>query len=346
MNEFELIEQIFNQQKSLNPSQKSDRQSQGGNHTHIETDCTDIANFTTDIATEIICGIGDDSAVLKPATGQQLVSCVDTLISGRHFPKNTAPFAIGYKSVAVNLSDLAAMGAKPHSILLAISLPSVDKTWLTEFAQGLFACCQPHGVTLIGGDTTKSEVLSITITALGFANQCVYRAGANVGDLIAVSGTLGDATYALAPVLAGKPHPLQHRLDTPTPRVSLGLALNGLASSMMDVSDGLLQDLGHILTASDVSAKLDIDKLPTHPLLHALPQTTRLTHQLSGGDDYELLFTFPQAVKQQVLALANQDVPISIIGEVTQKNNNNQKIALYFNGQSYIKPSDSGYQHF
>jgi thiamine-monophosphate kinase len=234
-------------------------------------------------------GVGDDSALLTPPQGQQLVICADTSVAGRHFPLETHPHAVGWKSVAVNLSDIAAMGAKPHSILLALSLPQIDHAWLKDFSQGLYDCCDQFGVSLIGGDTTQSPHLTITVTALGWIEhgQGVLRSGAKPGDYICVSGTVGDAAYGLAHL----GHPLQQRLDYPTPRCELGAALKGLASSMIDVSDGLAQDLGHILQASKVGATLELENLPlSDTLLHLEPQQ-RYHYALAGGDDYELCFT-------------------------------------------------------
>ena len=194
-------------------------------------------------------GIGDDCAVTTPPQGMQLVSCVDTLVAGRHFPLNTSAHAIGWKSVAVNLSDLAAMGATAHSILLALSLPKIEDDWLAEFSRGVAECCKTYNVQLIGGDTTQSPTLTVSITALGWIKtaQAILRSGAQVGDLIVVSGEIGSAAYALR-------HPnsaLQATLDYPQPQLALGQSLVGFASSMIDISDGLAQDLGHILSASN-----------------------------------------------------------------------------------------------
>ena len=181
-------------------------------------------------------GVGDDSALVNPPPGHQLVICADTLVAGRHFPYDTSPHAIGWKSVAVNLSDIAAMGAKPHSILLALSLPQIDHAWLKGFSQGLYDCCDQFGVSLIGGDTTKGPHLALSVTAMGWieAGKAVTRSGAQVGDLIVVSGTVGDAAFALQHL----GHSLQQRLDYPTPRCELGHLLKGLAHSMIDISDG------------------------------------------------------------------------------------------------------------
>uniref|UniRef100_UPI00289C5FCD thiamine-phosphate kinase n=1 Tax=Acinetobacter variabilis TaxID=70346 RepID=UPI00289C5FCD len=244
-------------------------------------------------------GVGDDSALLTPPLQQQLVICADTLVAGRHFPLDTDPHAIGWKSVAVNLSDIAAMGATPHSILLALSLPQIDHDWLKAFSQGLYDCCDQFGVSLIGGDTTQSPHLTLSVTALGWVEigKAVPRSGAKPGDLICVSGTVGDAAYALNHL----GHPLQKRLDYPTPRCQLGTALKGLANSMIDVSDGLAQDLGHILKASQVGATLGLEKLPISPALQALNDEQRWQYALAGGDDYELCFTISPQNYQKLL---------------------------------------------
>ena len=283
-------------------------------------------------------GVGDDSAVLTPPPQQQLVICTDTSVAGRHFPLETDPHAIGWKSVAVNLSDIAAMGATPHSILLALSLPQIDHAWLKAFSQGLYDCCDQFGVSLIGGDTIQSPHLTISITALGWVDsgQAIPRSGAQPGDLICVSGTVGDAAFAL-----NHPgHPLQQRLDYPSPRCQLGAALKGLAHSMIDVSDGLAQDLGHILQASQVGATLALDKLPLSPALHTLRDEQKWQYALAGGDDYELCFTISPQNYEKLLQ-KQIDVSISIIGTV------HSSLGLTFekNGIDHLLQFN-GYQHF
>jgi thiamine-monophosphate kinase len=288
--------------------------------------------------TDVSLGIGDDSAIVTPPLTQQLVICTDTLVAGRHFPLDTSAHAIGWKSVAVNLSDLAAMGAKPHSILLALSLPTVDHDWLAGFSQGLFACCDQFGVALIGGDTTQSTQLTITVTALGWIEQgqAITRASAQVGDHICVSGQVGDAAFGLQHL----GHPLQQRLDYPTPRCQLGQQLKGLASSMIDVSDGLAQDLGHILKASNVGAKLSLDQLPIDTSLKELDLRQAWHYALAGGDDYELCFTIsPQNYEK--LSGQQLDVPLTIIGKITQQT------GLLFEYMGENCPLQiHGYQHF
>ncbi|ENW22182.1 thiamine-phosphate kinase [Acinetobacter haemolyticus] len=287
---------------------------------------------------DVSLGIGDDSAIVTPPPAQQLVICTDTLVAGRHFPLNTSAHAIGWKSVAVNLSDLAAMGAKPHSILLALSLPTIDHEWLAEFSRGLFECCDQFGVSLIGGDTTQSTQLTISVTALGWIEQgqAVTRAGAQVGDFICVSGQVGDAAFGLQHL----GHPLQQRLDYPTPRCQLGQQLKGLASSMIDVSDGLAQDLGHILKASNKGATLQLDQLPIDESLKSLETQKAWHYALAGGDDYELCFTISPQNYEKLLR-QSLDVPLTIIGEITQQTG----LLFEYMGETYPLHVH-GYQHF
>lgn len=292
----------------------------------------------------VVLGIGDDAALLQPPSGHQLAISTDTLVAGRHFPVDTAPHAIGWKSVAVNLSDLAAMGATPQAILLAISLPSADQDWLQQFSQGLFDCCAPAKVQLIGGDTTKSPTLTITVTVLGWVpnGQAICRHGAKVGDLVVVSGQLGEAAYALQ-------HPgsdLQHKLDYPQARNKLGVALRGYASSMLDISDGLAQDLGHILKASQVGAVLQLEKLSLSPVLQQLEPPTRFQYALAGGDDYELCFTIsPQQLtrfyEQYGSTLPDEVSQLNVIGEIVAE----PGLVLRYD-QAPIELKNKGYQHF
>ena len=283
-------------------------------------------------------GVGDDSAVLTPPANQQLVICTDTLVAGRHFPLDTNPHAIGWKSVAVNLSDIAAMGAKPHSILLALSLADIEHDWLKGFSQGLYACCDQFGVSLIGGDTTQSPHLTISVTALGWieSSQAITRAGAQVGDYVCVSGQMGDAAFGLAHL----DHVLRKRLDYPTPRCQLGQQLKGLASSMIDVSDGLAQDLGHILKASGVGAQIQLDALPISAALLQLPEEKQWQYALAGGDDYELCFTI-SAQNYQKLIQQKQDISITKIGQITQQ----KGLTFVQNGVDHSLQF-YGYQHF
>lgn len=283
-------------------------------------------------------GIGDDSAVVTPPEGHQLVICTDTLVAGRHFPLSTSAHAIGWKSVAVNLSDLAAMGATPHSILLALSLPAVNEQWLSDFSQGLFDCCYPYQVQLIGGDTTQSPHLTISVTALGWVpqGQAITRHGAQVDDYIVVSGQIGDAAFALQHL----GHALQQRLDYPTPRCDLGIQLRNFASSMIDLSDGLIQDLGHILKASSVGARLDLENLPIDASLSHLPLNQQWQYALAGGDDYEICFTIsPQKYTEFLLQKTN--VPLTIIGQIQALSG----LELQYQGEIQ-NLNLHGYQHF
>ena len=294
--------------------------------------------FNRKNANSIDLGVGDDSALLTPPAHQQLVICADTLVAGRHFPLNTDPHAIGWKSVAVNLSDIAAMGAKPHSILLALSLPQIDHDWLKGFSQGLYDCCDQFGVSLIGGDTTQNPQLTLSVTALGWIETglAVTRAGAQVDDLVVVSGTLGDAAFALANL----GHPLQQRLDYPTPRCELGHLLKGLASSMIDVSDGFAQDLTHILKASQVGAELELTALPISKPLQNIDLKEKYKYALAGGDDYELCFTIsPQ--NYAILLQHNPNVQTTVVGKITAQ----AGLILKQNGIAQSLQFD-GYQHF
>lgn len=269
----------------------------------------------------VVLGIGDDAALLTPRVGHQLVVTSDTLIRGRHFPADTAAFDVGWKSLAVNLSDLAAMGAQPRWFLLALSLPEADPIWLVDFSAGLKALADRQGVALVGGDTTRGE-LSITITAIGEvpAGAALLRSGARVGDCVCVTGTLGDAAAGLALLQAGtRDTALLARLNRPEPRIAAGLALRGVAHAAIDLSDGLAGDLQHILDASGVGADLDVEAIPTSDaLLARYPQPAgRLAYQLAGGDDYELcLCIAPDRIEAARAAL---DVPLTLIGRITAR---------------------------
>ena len=291
-----------------------------------------IKRYFTRPTPQAVLGIGDDCALLQPAAGMQLAISSDMLVEGRHFFADVDPSTLGHKALAVNLSDLAACGAKPLAFTLALALPRADETWLAAFSRGLFALADSHGCELVGGDTTQGP-LNICITVFGEvpAGQALLRSGARSGDDIYVSGSLGDARLALdarrnhTPLPAALQAPAQARLEQPTPRVALGLALRGVASAAIDVSDGLLGDLGHILKASGVGASIDtsiaIDLIAarTHPTwatgLISLQQ--QLDCVLAGGDDYELVFTAPQAAREAVLAASLQAAtPVTRLGQI------------------------------
>jgi thiamine-monophosphate kinase len=268
-------------------------------------------------------GIGDDCALLAVPDGHELAVTTDTLVEGVHFLPDVRPDDLGYKSLAVNLSDLAAMGAEPVAVMLALTLPRADAAWLEDFAAGFFDLAGQHGVELIGGDTTRGPLTIITVQALGIAPQgaALRRAGARPGDDVFLTGRLGEAGLGLA-ILQGKSSlrdaaALRHLLR-PEPRVAAGLALRGLASACIDVSDGLAADLGHLLAASGVGACLEWEALP-------LPQILRQEAQAGGdwrfplecGDDYELCFTAPAGNAARIeQALAALDCPLSRIGRI------------------------------
>ena len=274
----------------------------------------------------VTLGIGDDCALLQPAPGMQVAISSDMLVEGHHFFPDVDPEALGHKALAVNLSDLAACGARPLAFTLALSLPRADAAWLEGFARGLFALADAHSCTLMGGDTTRGP-LNICITVFGEVpkGEALLRSGGRPGDELWVSGTLGDARLALE-ALQGKralnPDLLQaalQRLERPTPRVALGLALRGIASAAMDLSDGLAGDLGHLLQASGCGARLEAIALNALPAAHdaSLDEASRLALVLGGGDDYELLFSAPAAQRDAVLAAGRAaGVPLSRIGRL------------------------------
>jgi thiamine-monophosphate kinase len=274
---------------------------------------------------DVLLGIGDDAALLQVSAGHTLALTTDTLIEGIHFPKDTSANDIGYKALAVNLSDLAAMGATPAWFSLALTMPFIDEIWLTGFSQGLFELADQFGVQLVGGDTTRGP-LSITITAHGLVprGQALLRSGAQVGDKIYVSGTLGDAGLGLQVVLEGKNLPsaakkfVLARLNRPTPRVEWGQSLVGIATSAIDVSDGLLADLNHILERSNVGAVVDAARLPlSNALREQLSLQEAYQLALASGDDYELCFTIPSAREDQFIhKMTKHKMHCTCIGEI------------------------------
>jgi thiamine-monophosphate kinase len=272
---------------------------------------------------DVVLGIGDDAALLQVPAGHELVLSTDTLVAGVHFPPETAAADIGWKALAVNLSDLAAMAATPAWVSLALTLPDADADWLESFLDGFCELAAEHGVALVGGDTTRGP-LSITIAAHGFvpAGQALRRDGAGANDEIWVTGTLGDAAGALRQWRGGglQSAKLRYRLDRPTPRVAAGLALRELASAAIDLSDGLAGDLGHVLRRSGVGAELELGRLPTSRTLaeHFGEEHLRWPLQLSGGDDYELCFTAPPANAFAIeQAMAACGLRATVIGRIT-----------------------------
>jgi thiamine-monophosphate kinase len=272
-----------------------------------------------------VLGVGDDCALLAPSPGMQLAVSSDMLVEGRHFLCTVDPFKLGHKSLAVNLSDLAACGATPLAFTLALSMPRADEAWLEPFSRGLLALAAAHGCELVGGDTTRGP-LNICITAFGEVppGQALLRSGARAGDDIFVSGTLGDARLALEvfrgtlSVAAGIFETARARMEQPTPRVALGQALRGVATSAIDVSDGLLGDLGHLLRQSAVGARIETQVATGLMAAHGgLDDAARLEYVLAGGDDYELVFTAPPARRERVQAAAREAAtPITRIGVI------------------------------
>ena len=297
-------------------------------------------------AAKCLVGIGDDGAVLDIPDHCELVVCTDTLVAGVHFPMETDSAAIGHKALAVNLSDLAAMGAEPAWFFMALTLPSEDRAWLDAFSQGMAELARKARVTLAGGDTTSGP-LSITITALGLIEKgkALVRSGAADRDLIVVSGTPGAAAYALKQLNRGEvPAPSDRMaLEYPVPRLKLGLALDGLATACIDISDGLLADLGHILEQSGAGAEVELDKLPCPLSVIKLSDQERWSLQLAGGDDYELCFTIrPESVVELAEISRSCEVELTVIGVINDK----QGLALRTSSGELYDPEFTAYRHF
>lgn len=312
MNEFSIIEKFFKKQAALNST--------------------------------VIKGIGDDCALLSPPSGQALAVSTDTLVAGVHFFHDTPPQAIGHKSLAVNLSDLAAMGATPAWATLSLTLPHYDKKWLASFCKGFFSLAHAHGLSLVGGDLTHGP-LSITIQVIGFvpAKQALARDRAQDGDFIYVSGPLGDAKAALAisenhlSTSLKNQSALMKKLHYPVPKIELGLALRGYAHAAIDISDGLIGDLGHILKASAVGATLFVEQIPLSATLKKIISLEKARRwALEGGDDYELCFTAKKTAALQKIAKQYSCVPI---GRIESKKGlricNDQGQRLSIPNQSY-----------
>ena len=295
---------------------------------------------------DVVLGIGDDAAVIDVPEGRQLVVTTDTLNAGVHFPHATPVDAIGWKSLAVNLSDLAAMGAEPAWCTLSLSLPESSQPWLDAFLDGFLALASRHSIALVGGDTTRGP-LSITVTAMGVVAgaSALRRDAARAGDEVWVTGTLGDASAALEAILQGRDAPadLRERLDRPTPRTAAGLSLLGLAHACVDVSDGLLADLGHICTRSAVGAEIELPLLPASSMLEVLDQAWRWRHQATGGDDYELCFTAPAGKRAAIeQAMRNAHTQATRIGRIVA----GPGVRALDAGGHPWQASRDGYQHF
>jgi thiamine-monophosphate kinase len=318
LSEFDLIAQFF-----AAPSQVAEREPGSG----------------------VAHGVGDDAAILDPSPGHQLVVTSDTMVAGVHFFSDVDPEALGYKLAMVNLSDLAAMGAQPRWALLNLTLETADAAWLEAFARGLHEALRMHDVVLVGGDTTRGPMtLSLTLHGEVPTGQALLRGGAQLGDRIAVSGPLGGAAYALRLLQTYPQHSalasVRDALERPQAQVVLGQRLRGLAHSCIDISDGLLADLGHVLRASGVGAQIDCAALPLHPALVSLDPVQALTDALTGGEDYQLLFTY-RAADVDALALLLppgwQEIGTIVAGEDVELQNNS--------GVS-LESLQLGYDHF
>lgn len=317
LSEFALIERFFNQQ------------------THTRSD--------------VLLGQGDDCAVVTATAQTNIAVTTDTMVEGVHFNAQVPARAVGHKLVAVNLSDLAAMGAEPAWLSLALTLPQVDEAWLESFVAGMYEVAGYYNCQLIGGDTTRGP-LTLTMTAQGLLpeGQRLTRHGARPGDWIYVSGNLGDAAAALA-MQRGEleassfvQHKLTERLCYPTPRVALGQALRGVATSCIDISDGLAADLQHILNRSEVGARLFLHQIPYSEILQGLAPEQRRGFALHGGDDYELCFTVPEEMRGSLdTALAHSGVRLTCVGQIDR-----QPGLRFFDQEQELELVETGYQHF
>ena len=296
---------------------------------------------------DVVLGIGDDCALLQVPAGEQLVVTTDTLVAGRHFPLQTAPYDIAWKALAVNLSDLAAMAATPRWFTLALTLPSVDADWLAGFASGLKALADAHQVALVGGDTTRGP-LSLTLTAMGSLppGAASRRDGARVGDVVAVTGTLGDAALALQRLEQDETDAdeawLRARLNRPTPRLVAARALGEFSTAAVDVSDGLAADLGHILDASGCGARLHAAQLPRSPAFDRLAGAGALSLQLHGGDDYELCVCIPpQRFAEAQARCEAVGTVLTAIGSIVEGSG-----LMLVDGATECELPQRGYNHF
>ncbi|MEG9530774.1 thiamine-phosphate kinase [Mannheimia indoligenes] len=304
---------------------------------------------------DVVLAIGDDCAVTSLKPNQQLAITTDTLVCGAHFLPTISPADLAYKSVAVNLSDLASMGAEPAWISLALTLPEIDHDWLAEFSEHFFDILDHYNVDLIGGDTTKGH-LSLTITAQGIVPQDkgLFRHNAKVGDWIYVSGTLGDSAAGLQLLLNRKTDNISWNKDEsyliqrhlrPTPRVLLGLTIATIANAAIDISDGLLSDLGHILKRSNCGAVLNLDDLPlSESLLNCYSKEEAEHFALSGGEDYELCFTVHNDNKHKLeKALVNIGVSYTCIGQIRSAK---EGLTVLRNNEIVTLPAQRGFDHF
>jgi thiamine-monophosphate kinase len=300
---------------------------------------------------DVELGIGDDAAIINVPVNSQLIVTTDTLVEGVHFFADMDPRALGHRAVAVNLSDIAAMGGEPAWLSIALTLPQSDEAWLKDFSAGVFEICEYYNVQVVGGDTTKGP-LSITISAKGLVpkGKALKRSGANPGDWIFVTGTLGDAGVAIDAIKHDRTIPLKYqstlknRFEYPTPRVAIGQGLREVASSAIDISDGLLSDIEHILKASKVGAVINVDQLPlSDALVGSIDESRYLEFALASGDDYELLFTVPEEKRGALdVTATHYGIKLTCIGQIQGQAG---KLELRKDNQAFIFEG-KGYQHF
>ena len=288
----------------------------------------------------VITGIGDDGAVLRPAPGRDLVTVIDTLVEGTHFPEEISPADLGYRAVAVNLSDIAAMAARPLWMTLALTMPPSSNEWIDSLASGLFAAAGEHGVALVGGDTTGGSAVVVSVQLTGDVEQgkALLRSGAKPGDTVYVTGTLGDAAAGLSMIGAGNADAfLVGRFLRPSARVAAGQQLSGIASACIDVSDGLVGDLRKLLDASGAGADLNLDALPlSDAMQRAFDTDVGRRFAATGGDDYELCFTSAEPLPGDLAG-----VPVTAIGTV-----NDTRLLVCRSEGAVVDVDDSGYRHF
>ena len=315
-----------------------------------------IRRFFTHRTPGTALGVGDDAALVRVGSGMELAISADMLVEGRHFAADADPLLLGHKSLAVNLSDMAAMGALPRWATLALALPRVNERWLGAFSRGFMKLALQHRVDLIGGDTTRGP-LTISVQVMGEVprGQALRRDGAKAGDDVWVSGRLGSAALALA-AAAGKARvpprerrALDARLNAPAPRVALGLALRKIASSAIDVSDGLLADLGHICERSKVAAVLDWESIPARPFVRSQAQVTDVAVSaiLAGGDDYELCFTASRRRRSAIVrAAATARTEVMLVGRVVRRSRSGPRVEVLDSIGTPLKVKRQGFDHF
>jgi len=313
-----------------------------------------IRRFFTHPARGAVLGVGDDAAIVRARRGMELVVSADMLVEGRHFSRGANPEQLGHKALAVNLSDMAAMGAVPRWVTLSVALPGVNVRWLKSFMRGFMRLARRHGVDLVGGDTTRGP-LNISVQIIGEvpAGRALRRDGARAGDDVWVSGTLGDAALALAAAkrrIALAPRErarLEEKLHSPTPRIVLGKGLRGVARSAIDVSDGLVADLGHICERSRVSATVQLDRIPVSAILRQhLARPAARAALLAGGDDYELVFTAGRSRREIIARLSRRlRLKLTCIGKILRRRGTPLVTVLDTDGRP-VALGQTGYKHF